>query len=278
MSTPSAGISEAAIGNWLDWKLPAQRQYGLGEWMDQPGADEGLIDDSLAFLTRLNDRMGWSRATLDAMAGLAQAELARAEPARAEPARAEPSRAAPARAASAGRRLSIVDVGTGAGDLPRAIVHDARFAGARVVGVDLHQRTADYARRHSRAQFEVLQADALALPFADKSVDLCVSGLFLHHLPDELAVRALAEMRRVSRLGVVAGDLLRSLRGLAGIRLLGLMSNPMVRHDGEVSVRQAFTPAELRALFGRAGLGVRGLQTLGGIRVVVSAVDQGVAG
>lgn len=236
--------AERAIGNWLHWSLPARREFGMGEWMDEPGADEALIDDSLRFLTSLNDRMGWGVATLDAMAAMLQGV------------------AAP----------QIVDVGTGAGDLPREIVADRRFAEARVLGVDLHERTVAYARRHSGGKYEVLRADALALPLADKSVDVCVCGLFLHHLPDEMVVRALAEMRRVSRVGVVAGDLLRSLRGLVGIRLLGLASNRMVRHDGEVSVRQAFTPGELRELFGRAGLRVTELRTMGGVRAVVSAV------
>lgn len=234
----------AGVGNWLNWSLPVQREFGMSEWMDEPEADEALLVDSLRFLTHLNRRMGWARATVDAVVKL-----------------------------SAGKReLHILDVGTGAGDLPAAMVEDARLAGCRVVGIDLHEQTVKYAKCESRGRYDIIRGDALALPFADASVDICTCGLFLHHLPSEQAIKALAEMRRVSRLGVVAGDLLRSRQGLLGIRLLGLLTNAMVRHDGEVSVRQAFKVSELTDMFATAQLRVVECRTMWGIRIVLAGV------
>ena len=241
-----AGIhgSGQRVGSWLDWKLSPAREFGMAEWMDEPDADPALLDDSLRFLTSLNRRLGWTRAMIDAVDCLAR---------------------------EVRRPVTILDVGTGAGDLPAAIAKDRRLAGSRIVGIDLHARTVAYARQQASGRYEVLQGDALSLPFADGGVDICTCGLFLHHLPSDLVVKALAEMRRVSRVGLVAGDLLRSRRGLLGIRLLGLVSNAMVRHDGEVSVRQAFTVQEIRALLEAGGWRDVSIRTMSGIRLLASA-------
>ena len=63
--------------------------------------------------------------------------------------------------------------------------------------------------------------DALALPLADASVDVVVSTMFLHHLPDDVAVgAALARdaARRASH-AVVVADLLRDARAYRWISL-----------------------------------------------------------
>ncbi|HET7274893.1 MAG TPA: hypothetical protein VFI91_06915, partial [Longimicrobiaceae bacterium] len=54
----------------------------------------------------------------------------------------------------------------------------------------------------------------------------------------------------------IVSDLRRSLAGLAGARLLASTvwgAHPVTRHDGPLSVRRAFTPAELAGLADAAG-------------------------
>lgn len=94
-----------------------------------------------------------------------------------------------------------------------------------------------------------VQADALALPFADASFDLVLCMRFLFHVPRELQPGVLAELARVSR-RFVAVDVrhgrawsawTRSLRG----RLLARPVAPRLR------------PSEVDPLFAEAGLRVR---------------------
>jgi ubiquinone/menaquinone biosynthesis C-methylase UbiE len=124
-----------------------------------------------------------------------------------------------------------------------------------VVGLDRHPVTLALAARRGVAGFMPVLGDALRLPFADGSFDYVMSSMFLHHLDEADAVRAMAEMKRVARRGVIIADLLRTRRALVWITLLTMFSTPMVRHDARASVRQAFTRAEIERLCDAAGLG-----------------------
>ena len=117
----------------------------------------------------------------------------------------------------------------------------------RVIGVDLHGRTLEFAREQvaGEARIRLLCADALRLPFEAGSFDYALSSMFLHHLSDADAVSALVEMDRVASRGVIAADLLRRPVAYWGIRFLTHFSSPMVRHDARVSVLQAFTRQEI---------------------------------
>ncbi|HVF05385.1 MAG TPA: methyltransferase domain-containing protein [Frankiaceae bacterium] len=99
-------------------------------------------------------------------------------------------------AVPAGRRW--VDVGCGTGALTATILRDA--APASVAGVEPSEAFAAYAAAHvPGAEFHV--AGATALPLADDSADVLVSGLVLNFVPDHAA--AVAEARRVVASGGV---------------------------------------------------------------------------
>ncbi|MEU6039635.1 class I SAM-dependent methyltransferase [Actinomadura sp. NPDC047616] len=85
-----------------------------------------------------------------------------------------------------------LDVGTGSGSLAREL----NAAGARCAGMDV-----DVAELTVPTAGNVLAADALALPFRDGAVDVCVSSNVLEHVPDPW--RMGAEMIRVTRPGGV---------------------------------------------------------------------------
>jgi SAM-dependent methyltransferase len=152
----------------------------------------------------------------------------------------------------------ILDVATGGGDIARSIAHSCRRQGVRIVALDLHPVTLEYARRRTGSECAVqfLRADGRALPLRSASVDVALCSLALHHFSEADAVRILGEMRRVARRAVVVTDLRRSGVAWLLIRLLTRLvwRSRIVRHDGPVSVRRAFTPGELAALAERAGL------------------------
>ena len=100
-----------------------------------------------------------------------------------------------------------------------------------------------------------VQADARRLPFREKSADLVLCSLALHHFADHDALAVLKEMARIGRLGTACVDLVRSRLATIGIWLMTtfLVRDPMVRHDGRLSIRRAFTHAEMKSLAQRAG-------------------------
>ena len=101
-----------------------------------------------------------------------------------------------------------------------------------------------------------MRADATTLPFLSAAFDVALCSLTLHHFSESEAARVLSEMDRVTRKAVIVTDLRRSRLAWLLILLLTrlLWRGRIVRHDGPISVRRAYTPAELRKLAERAGL------------------------
>ena len=150
--------------------------------------------------------------------------------------------------------LSVLDVATGSADLPQEVGRWSRRRGVeiRCVGLDLHPTTLAIARRWA-PEIPLVRGDALRLPFADASFDIATCSMFLHHLPTASAAAVLREMERVTRRGWIAADLLRRRRALAWISLFTLFAGTLERHDARLSVKQAWSPAEARALAASAG-------------------------
>ena len=99
----------------------------------------------------------------------------------------------------AGRRW--LDVGCGTGALCAAIVD--RCSPSSVTGVEPSEGFLRTARENLGGRATLLQGSATAVPLADASVDVVVSGLVLNFVPDQRA--ALVEMARVaSRGGTIA--------------------------------------------------------------------------
>lgn len=152
---------------------------------------------------------------------------------------------------------TVLDVGTGSGDLPAALV-DGNGARLRVIAVDLRAEVLAVARARlgGLAGVQLLQADAGALPLEDGSVDVAHASLLLHHLDTDRAIGALREMRRVARRGVVINDLRRGVLAYAATAatVLALTRGRYTRHDGVLSARRAYTLAELDDLAAAAGM------------------------
>jgi SAM-dependent methyltransferase len=99
-------------------------------------------------------------------------------------------------------------------------------------------------------------ADGRALPWPDGSFDVAHASLVLHHLSPADAVAFLRELRRVARIGIVVNDLVRGrLFWIGGWLLVHTVARSrFTRHDGPLSVRRAYTRAELHDLLAAAGL------------------------
>jgi SAM-dependent methyltransferase len=161
------------------------------------------------------------------------------------------------------RDLTVVDVGTGGGETALAFARHGRHgrhgtACWRVIAVDSHPDVLAVTRRRTArdASVETLLADARELPLEDASVDIAHASLLLHHLDPQDAVAVLAEMARVSRIGVVINDLHRGLLPylVSTTVTLALTRARYTRHDGPVSARRSYTLRELDELLHAAGL------------------------
>ncbi|MGH2429229.1 MAG: methyltransferase domain-containing protein [Candidatus Limnocylindria bacterium] len=174
---------------------------------------------------------------------------------------------------SPGDSARILDVGTGAGDMPQAF---ARL-GWTVVAIDANPEVSAVARERlaGLAAVEVREADGTRLPFDDGAVEVAHCSLLLHHLDPDSATALLREMRRVATHGVVINDMRRGLLPLAATALsvTALGRCRATRHDGVLSARRAYTPAELDSLLAAADL--RRIWRSPSIwpRVVTAAVD-----
>jgi SAM-dependent methyltransferase len=160
--------------------------------------------------------------------------------------------------------VEVLDVGTGAADIPIALLGEDGPV-QRVVGLDSRPEILEQAvaRRPELARTPGLTlqlGDGRSLPFADDAFDIVHASLVIHHLPPDDVVALLAEMRRVARLGVVVNDLLRGRLGHTGAWLLARLAtgNEYTRHDAPLSVRRAYTLPELEALLAGAGMHVAG--------------------
>jgi len=150
---------------------------------------------------------------------------------------------------------AVLDIGTGAGDFASRLL---RRRAAVVIAADVNPEVLEITRRNllDTKGVIVLQADVRALPLADAEVDVAHASLLMHHLEPAAVVRALREMRRVARLGIVVNDLRRGPLALAvtAVTVLALARGAYTRHDGVLSARRAYTLPELDELAKEAGL------------------------
>lgn len=151
--------------------------------------------------------------------------------------------------------LSLFDVGTGGGDLPRAGVRSAARRGytIRPLGLDRSLPAAKLARELG---VPAVVGCAGTLPLPDRSVDIVLVSQVIHHLRRDATLRLLTECDRVARKAVIVSDLERARLAIAGFWLGSriLQFDASTRADGITSVRRGYDPEEFRTLFLEAGL------------------------
>ncbi len=177
-----------------------------------------------------------------------------------------------------GRRLRVLDIATGSGDVPLSLARRARRWGLSldVLGVDISPRAVEFAQGRTTSKknvqpdknanardvgspcsgsvrFETLDVFAEPLP---QGYDVVMCSLFLHHLSRSQAVELLRKMADAAGHLLVVNDLERSRMGLlAAESVCRLTTTSRVVHvDGPRSVRAAFTVAEAEALARETGL------------------------
>jgi SAM-dependent methyltransferase len=169
-----------------------------------------------------------------------------------------------------GTRLTLLDIGTGTGDLPLMAVRLALRRGLHLVPVGV-ERSRVAARLARGAGLPTAVACAGAVPMRDRSVDLVLVSQLVHHLARPSAITLLRSCDRLARLGVIVADLRRSRLGppafWCGARALGF--DPVTIADGMTSIRRGYTTGELRALLAASGVAAR-VERRPGLRLVAT--------
>lgn len=243
------------------------------EVLDSPGADSALVRRMLSDIARANRWLGGISAL---EAGL-QFLLGSAPPA---------------------QPLALLDVGTGAGDLPRVAEAWGRRRGVdiRGVGVERHPAAARLARDNG---VPCVVACGSALPFRSNatgdgqrattaspldlrplspvarcrsSIDIVLISQLLHHFDDGTATDLIRAAAQVARHGVILTDLRPMMGAAIGFRLAGwaLRFHPTTVDDGIVSVARGRSAAALSRLAQRAGARHPMARNLAMARVVVA--------
>lgn len=153
-----------------------------------------------------------------------------------------------------GAQLTLLDVGTGAGDLPLDAVRWSARRGVtlRVVGLE---RIPAAGRLAQLAGIPMMIGCASALPLGPRSIDIVLVSQLVHHLDGVAASALMMACSTIARRGVIIADL-RASRLAAhafrvGGRLLGLQ--PETITDGVTSIARGFSAATLRDLVERSG-------------------------
>ena len=156
--------------------------------------------------------------------------------------------------------LRVLDLACGGGDVPIALALRAAAVAPRSTNRRMRQKLrsrADRPRpgRTAGAPVRFFTLDVLEAEIPS-GYDIVISSLFLHHLAEPDAVKLLERMARAAARGILINDLVRGpiQYALAWIGCHVLTFSPIVRHDGPVSVRAAFTIPEVRRLASQAGL------------------------
>ena len=227
----------------LGYAAAMRRLAGASELLDGPLDDPAVLRGNLRDLARINRWFGGTRASRRALDRLL------------------------------GRRTvphTLLDVGTGAADIPLALIADGARRGRplRVTAIDSRPEVIAAALAldpglSTTEGLELSVSDGRSLSWPDGAFDVVHCSLLVHHLEPRDAIAFLREAARVARLGVVVNDLVRARRHLVGARVvLPLMTRNRYTRHGRADVGAA------RVHAGRAAgaAGRRGSPSRGGER------------
>ncbi|WEK55922.1 MAG: methyltransferase domain-containing protein [Candidatus Cohnella colombiensis] len=154
--------------------------------------------------------------------------------------------------------LSILDVGSGSGDINRHLLKWADKQGVqlKVTLVDV----TDEARAEAESLFrddprvEFVKQDLFFL--GNLQVDVVTASQFIHHFPPERLPSIIMQMLTHSRIGVVINDINRHwIAWIAVWMTTRLMSrNRYIRHDGPLSVAKGFRRADFHKISNKLGI------------------------
>jgi ubiquinone/menaquinone biosynthesis C-methylase UbiE len=157
-----------------------------------------------------------------------------------------------------GESVSLLDLCTGSGDIPRWIIDWSRQrrSEVRVHAIDFQPATLSIAEAKSEHYPEITYQVADAFQFTvTEPFDFVICSLALHHFAHSEVLQLLRQTRKLARRGVLVADLLRSDLAIVSIYLLTTfwIRHPMNRFDARLSIHRSFSFRELAEAAVEAG-------------------------
>lgn len=162
--------------------------------------------------------------------------------------------------ATADRPLRVLDLACGGGDVLIDLARRAQKANlpCQWVGWDISPVSKTHGEElAARSKLDVTfeQHDVVEDEFPE-GVDVVISTLFFHHLRTDTVVELLKKMSKAARHAVLVSDIIRARWHYALVKTVTtcFSSSWVVKVDGPISVRAAFTIDEFRQAVADAGL------------------------
>lgn len=148
---------------------------------------------------------------------------------------------------------TLLDVGSGGGDVARALAGWAASDGHRleITAVDPDPRAHAWATsRPTTPGLTFRRAASGDLVAEGRRYDLVVSNHLLHHLDAAQLAELLADSQQLARVRVLHSDIARHrwAYALFSAATLPFFPGSFIREDGLISIRRSYTPEELRAV------------------------------
>ncbi|MGB3165554.1 MAG: methyltransferase domain-containing protein, partial [Alteraurantiacibacter sp.] len=156
------------------------------------------------------------------------------------------------------KRLKLLDVGFGDGDMLRRIADWCEASGiaADLTGVDLNPRSERAARDATRAAMPIRYVTGDYADLGGAGWDVVISSLVAHHMNREELALFLQFMDSEARLGWFVNDLHRHAVSYSGYPVLATLAgwHPIVRQDGRTSIARSYRPDEWPPILDEAGI------------------------
>jgi len=211
-------------------------RVNIPELMDDLEFNDAVIFQTLQELDKINYLLGGNRVTIDALNTVRK------------------------KGDFIGKLIHVADLGCGSGEMLKVIAHWAKNLGigVKLTGIDANPYIINYALKHcgdlKNAQFYT--ENILSPSFKDKTFDIIICTLFLHHFEEATLISLLKQLSKQASVAIIINDIHRHWLAYYAIAVLtGFFSRSyMVKYDAKLSVRRAFKRANLEKVFKLAGL------------------------
>lgn len=206
--------------------IDTTHRTNLPEIMDDFDMEGEILRDALDKIARINRLLGGNQLTLQGVKNILSQN-------------------------PADRKITIVDVGCGNGDMLRALADYAEdnHLEFELIGIDANQFTVNYAKELSISYPNIKYRceDIFDKDFSTLQYDIVLCTLTLHHFKDDEIIRLLKVFNENAALGIVINDLHRSSVSYRLFQALCFVFrlNDMSREDGLVSILRGFRKPEL---------------------------------
>ncbi|MFC5527915.1 methyltransferase domain-containing protein [Cohnella yongneupensis] len=154
--------------------------------------------------------------------------------------------------------LTLLDVGSGSGDINQSILQWAHKLGVKmkVILADVTEEARIESERLFRNDSRVTFVKCNVFDLPACHADIVTASQFAHHFPSEKLPQLTKRMLEISRYGIVINDIHRHWLPWTAVWVFTrlISNNRYIRHDGPLSVAKGFRRIDFRKLAGQLGI------------------------